>query len=123
MNYGKTPSTHVIGQKITTYSAYSYIMRLGLMIKYINGLIKNILNLQITSYVTKQRIQLIFTLTVRETKKFGIIPKTLSNSHTKTKYTVTTYPKNTFVVTTAKNEETNPNTNNYNTNPQMENKK
>ena len=40
--YGKTNSIHITGQKTTTYSTYSYILRPGLMIKYIDGLIKNI---------------------------------------------------------------------------------
>ena len=54
--YGKTPSTHITGQKTTTYSTYCYILWLGLMIKYIDGQIKNIWNPQIANYVTKQRI-------------------------------------------------------------------
>ena len=52
-----------------------------------------------------------------------VFPKILSNSHTKTKYTITTYPSNIIFVTATKNKETNPNTENYNTNPHMENKK
>ena len=59
----------------------------------------------------------------RNHKNLEVFPKTLSNSHTKTKYTITTYPNNIIFVTTIKNKETNPSTNNCNTNPHMENKK
>ena len=52
-----------------------------------------------------------------------VFPKILSNSHAKTKYTITTYPTKIIFVTTTKNKETNPNTDNHNTNPYMENKK
>ena len=48
---------------------------------------------------------------------------TISNSYTKTKYTITTYPNNMILVTTTKNKKTNPNTDNQNTDPHMENKK
>ena len=57
----------------------------------------------------------------KKQKNLKVFLKTLPNSHTKTKCTNTTYPNNIILVTTTK--ETNPNTNNYNTNPHMENKK
>ena len=63
-------------------------------------------------------------MTVRETKKkLEVFPKILSNSHIRTKYTITTYPNNIIFITTIKNKEANPNTDNHNTNPHMENKK
>ena len=59
----------------------------------------------------------------RNKRKLEVFPKILSNSHTKTKYTITTYPNNIIFITTIKNKEANPNTDNHNTNPHMENKK
>ena len=47
----------------------------------------------------------------------------LSNFHTKTKDFIKTYPNNIIFATTSKNKETNPNTDNNNTNPHMKNKK
>ena len=58
----------------------------------------------------------------RNKKKLEVFAK-ISNSHTKTKYIITTYPNNIIFVTTTKNKETSPNTDNHNTNPHMENKK
>ena len=59
----------------------------------------------------------------KKQKNLEVFAKILSNSHTKTKYTITTYPNNIIFITTIKNKEANPNTDNHNTNPHMENKK
>ena len=48
-------------------------------------------------------------------KKLEVFLKKLSNSYTKTKHTITTYPNNIILVTTTKNKKTNSNTDNHNT--------
>ena len=63
----------------------------------------------------------LYTESKRNKKIWKYLQKILSNSHTKTKYTITTYPNNIILVTTTK-KKTYPDTNNHNTNPHMESK-
>ena len=120
MNYRKTPSAHAIGQKITTYSIYSWSH--DQIYKWTNEKHLKSPNSKLSDKT--ENITHLYIDCKRNKKIWKyLFQKTLSNSHTKTKYTITTYPSNIIFVTTTKNKEANPKTNNYNTNRYMENKK